>query len=235
MLSAQDRAELNAKRDRHAQRNPFFLSCNRRNEHGVLTFSPVTRFAPGELEAAVVAMEKILPKEDSASSANGSSASTNQAEGGGSAVASADAASSLAVPEHGPEISEPTFTATTPAPWLSEGAKSIVSDPRPPSYVPSPNDPPPTPTWPVAYFDDDALTEDRFARLWVMGAPLVVTDLLKKFHLQWTPEYFIKAYGQQNCIILHCQQDANKRVTVGEFFSWFGKFDGRTDCWKLKV
>ena len=186
----------------------------------------------GELEAAVVSMEKILAKDG-----EGGSSSANQAGRGipGSAAAVVDTSSSTAVSEHGPEISDPAFTATTPEPWLSEGAKCIVSDPRPPAYVPSPNDPPLTPTWPVAYFDDAALTEDRFARLWAMGAPLVVTDLLGKFHLQWTPKYFIDAYGQQNCIILNCQQDSNKRVTVGEFFSWFGNFEGRKECWKLKV
>lgn len=242
----QQRTEMLAKRDRHAQRNPFFLSCNRRNEHTLGSFSPVTRFAPGELEAAVVAMEEILPDEEqsintsttvspiSAVERPGAEASTSTRVPAAGAAA-VGASSSAAFSEGGPDGSDSMFSVTVAEPWLSEGAKCIVSDPRPPSYVPSSDDPPQTPTWPIAYFEDSALTEERFARLWAKGAPLVVTDLSKKFHLEWTPEYFMTTYGQQNCIILHCQRDANKRVTVGEFFSWFGKFEGRTDCWKLKV
>lgn len=241
LLNPKQRAELNARRDRHAQRNPFFLSCNRRNEHGVLTFSPVTRFAPGELEAAVAAMEKILPKEETLAATAKLEGSPSSSVGPAELVVEAsrtspEATSSRATIKPGTnEFSGPVFSPTSPRPWLAEGAKAIVTDPRPPSYQPSPDDLPLTPTWPIPYFEDSALSEDKFSRLWTMGAPLVVTDLLKKFRLQWTPEYFMNTYGQQNCIILNCQHDANKRVTVGEFFSWFGNFEDRSDVWKLKV
>jgi len=63
---------------------------------------------------------------------------------------------------------------------------------------------------------------------------MVVTGLLPKFKIKWTPEYFMEKYDSQGCLILECQTDVNKRITVGEFFSWFGKYDGRTECWKLK-
>jgi len=63
---------------------------------------------------------------------------------------------------------------------------------------------------------------------------MVVTGLLPKFKIKWTPEYFMEKYESQGCLILECQTDVNKRITVGEFFSWFGKYDKRTECWKLK-
>ncbi len=93
----------------------------------------------------------------------------------------------------------------------------------------------PTPSHPTRYFTDAELTEDVFRRVWVKGEPLVVTGVLHKFQLQWTPDYFRTKYGTQSCLILECQTDRNNRVTVGEFFSWFGNYEGRHDCWKLKV
>ncbi|KAH9938513.1 uncharacterized protein B0H18DRAFT_967503 [Fomitopsis serialis] len=63
------------------------------------------------------------------------------------------------------------------------------------------------------YFADGELTDDIFCRIWARGEPIVVTGMLPKFH---------------------CQTDQNRRVTVGEFFSWFGRYEGRRDCWKLK-
>jgi lysine-specific demethylase 3 len=85
------------------------------------------------------------------------------------------------------------------------------------------------------HFTDEELTEEVFRPLWAKGEPLVVTGLLPKFKIKWTPEYFIEKYQSQSCLILECQTDVNKRITVGEFFSWFGKYNGRTECWKLKV
>jgi len=84
------------------------------------------------------------------------------------------------------------------------------------------------------YFTDVQLTDEVFAREWVKGEPIVVTNLLHKFEISWTPEYFRTKYGTQNCLILECQTDQNKRVTVGDFFDWFGNYEGRRDCWKLK-
>jgi lysine-specific demethylase 3 len=85
------------------------------------------------------------------------------------------------------------------------------------------------------YFTDEELTEEVFRPIWQRGEPIVVTGLLPKFKIKWTPEYFMEKYESQACLILECQSDLNKRITVGEFFSWFGKYDGRTECWKLKV
>ena len=84
-------------------------------------------------------------------------------------------------------------------------------------------------------FADAELTDDKFRQVWEKGVPLVVNGLSSKFHIQWTPEYFSTQYGSQSCLILECQNEQNKRVTVSEFFSLFGKYEGRRDCWKLKV
>jgi lysine-specific demethylase 3 len=84
-------------------------------------------------------------------------------------------------------------------------------------------------------FTDAELTDDVFRPIWAMGRPLVVTGLLSKFKIHWTPEYFMEKYKSQPCLIIECQTDTNKRVTVGDFFALFGKYEGRTDCWKLKV
>ena len=78
------------------------------------------------------------------------------------------------------------------------------------------------------------LTDAEFRRVWPQGAPLVVTGLGEKFGIRWRPEHFRDKHGSQTCSIVECQTDASKRVTVAEFFGYFGKYEGRTDHWKLK-
>jgi lysine-specific demethylase 3 len=63
----------------------------------------------------------------------------------------------------------------------------------------------------------------------------VVIGLLSKFNIHWTPKYFVEKYKSQPCLIRECQTDTNRRVTVGESFALFGKYEGGTDCRKLKV
>ena len=127
-----------------------------------------------------------------------------------------------------------------------DGICTLVTNPIPPSSSssapPSSSSSPPTsptplaiPTLPVPYYTGETLTEDVFARLWAKGIPLVVTGILERFQIQWAPEYFKQTYGTQGCIILECQLDTNKRVNVHDFFSSFGNYEGRTECWKLKV
>lgn len=78
------------------------------------------------------------------------------------------------------------------------------------------------------------LSDAEFRRVWPQGAPLVVTGLGEKFGIRWRPDHFRDKHGSQTCSIVECQTDASKRVTVGEFFGYFGKYEGRTDHWKLK-
>lgn len=74
-----------------------------------------------------------------------------------------------------------------------------------------------------------------FSCLWRKGLPLLVKDVLPRFKLQWTPQSFMDRYGDQNCLVVECQDDTLKRVSIREFFGWFGKYGDRTECWKLKV
>lgn len=213
-------AALQARREKHAHINPFFLSCTRRNEHQAKDFSPMSRFCKPELEEVIADMDILL----------------KQCE------------QERATPEPGRDASlSPPGTASPP--WSDAAASSSVPGTRysapGPSYSDSLGGVPPEPSTFAAgttvpshitrHFADGQLTDDIFRHIWARGEPIVVTGLLPKFHVHWSPEYFISKYGSQSCLILECQSDQNRRVTVGEFFSWFGKYEGRRDCWKLKV
>lgn len=56
--------ELQARRERHSRRNPFFLACTKRNEHHAKEFSPMTRFCKTELELVIKEMEELLALPD---------------------------------------------------------------------------------------------------------------------------------------------------------------------------
>ncbi|EPT02793.1 hypothetical protein FOMPIDRAFT_54959 [Fomitopsis schrenkii] len=211
-------AALQARREKHAHINPFFLSCTRRNEHQAKDFSPMSRFCKPELEEVIAEMDVLLT----------------------------GCEPERATPEPGRDASlSPPGTASPP--WSDAVASSNVPGTRysaPAPYSDSLGGVPPEPSTFAAgitvpshitrHFADGQLTDDIFRRIWARGEPIVVTGLLPKFHVHWSPEYFISKYGSQSCLILECQSDQNRRVTVGEFFSWFGKYEGRRDCWKLK-
>ncbi|KIY45127.1 hypothetical protein FISHEDRAFT_49906 [Fistulina hepatica ATCC 64428] len=78
------------------------------------------------------------------------------------------------------------------------------------------------------------LDEETFASLWKSGLPLLVEDV--KLQLEWTPNFFLREYGDQTCLIGDCQVDVMRRSTVGEFFSKFGEYASRPSdmCWRLK-
>ena len=99
----------------------------------------------------------------------------------------------------------------------------------------SPSDPHGISVWPTPHYSVLDVTEERFVSLWSRGIPLVVNGLLSRFHVEWSPQYFIERYGAQACIIVDCEGDTNRRITVGEFFGWFGHYEDRRECWKLKV
>ncbi|KAF8629624.1 hypothetical protein AX15_003360 [Amanita polypyramis BW_CC] len=91
-----------------------------------------------------------------------------------------------------------------------------------------------TPSHELRRISDEILTSATFNKIWSIGEPFVVTNVLHKFNLRWTPEYFIEKYGKESCLILECQTDTNKRVTVEQFFGKFGNYEGRKETWKLK-
>ncbi|OSC98672.1 Clavaminate synthase-like protein [Trametes coccinea BRFM310] len=218
-------AALQARREKHAHINPFFLSCTRRNEHQAKDFSPMSRFCKAELSEAIDNMEALLKQPDpdllpaeKESQDPGLISSPKLSRDVGPSYA----ASSSSSVDH---IKSPT-TPPEPSSFASTSASSASS-----TLAPSSN---PVPTHETLSFADVELSDDKFRRVWEKGLPLVVTGLLRKFHIEWTPEYFSTKYGTQSCLILECQTEQNKRVTVSEFFSWFGKYEGRRDCWKLK-
>lgn len=234
-----DIAALQAKREKHAHVNPFFLSCTRRNEHRAADFSPMTRFTKSELAQAIEDMDALLSEKNP----DLVSEDIPDSELGRMVEGSLDPPAAEPTNGNGVSTSQPASDPPAPTPpSISNGnGDASAADPSsfavtaiPSSVVPSPLAPN-TPCHPTRYFADSELTDDIFRRVWGRGEPLVVTGLLPKFQVEWTPDYFKAKYGTQGCLILECQSDTNKRVTVGEFFSWFGNYSGRRDCWKLKV
>lgn len=90
------------------------------------------------------------------------------------------------------------------------------------------------PSHEIRRYVNNQLSEEIFRSLWHLGEPLLVSDLLQNFKIQWTPEYFMQKYGDQSCLIIECQTDSNRRVTVKDFFKDFGNYEGRNESWKLK-
>ncbi|KAI0332443.1 hypothetical protein GY45DRAFT_1369153 [Cubamyces sp. BRFM 1775] len=225
-------AALQARREKHAHINPFFLSCTRRNEHQAKDFSPMSRFCQKELSQAINDMEALLKQPDpdllpvEKESRDPGFAETPKlsardvgAPYGASSGSSASSSSAL-------DLVKPPGTPPEPSSFVSALGSSSASGGGPGSDA--------VPSYDTVSFPDIDLTDNKFRRVWKDGLPLVVTGLQSKFNFQWTPEYFSTKYGTQSCLILECQTEQNKRVTVGEFFSWFGKYEGRRDCWKLK-
>jgi len=174
--------ELQARREKHSRKNPFFLACTRRNEHQAKDFSPMTRFCKSELEVVIREMEELL-----------------------------------ATPDPHPPLAEDVETP-------NQGVEITRHD-----------EIGPLPTHRIPEFKHGDLSYDLFTKLWAKGKPLVVTGLLPLFKINWTPEHFIENYASKSCLVIQCQSDMNKRITVGDFFKEFGKYEGRKDCWKLKV
>ncbi|KAG8865374.1 hypothetical protein FRB96_000264 [Tulasnella sp. 330] len=115
----------------------------------------------------------------------------------------------------------PVATPQIPPP----NARRDVSDPIDPSGVES---------LPYHVFGADDLTEEIFKHLWAQGQTVLVTGLLDKFQLRWTPEALVEKYGSQECEVVECQSQGVQETTVGTFFKQFGVYEGRTQCLKLK-
>ncbi|KAI5812413.1 hypothetical protein BZA77DRAFT_308070 [Pyronema omphalodes] len=90
-----------------------------------------------------------------------------------------------------------------------------------PSYLPVPS---------AHYKDIDLQT---FQCLWRKGGvPLVLTNMLERFQLPWSPQYFIDEHGPEYCLIHDCSDDTFHETHVSAFFARFG---GKHDkSYKLK-
>ncbi|KAF8121329.1 hypothetical protein EV363DRAFT_1365556 [Boletus edulis] len=229
-------AALQARREKHAHSNPFFLSCTRRNEHHAKDFSPMSRFCKSELAQSIKDMEELLARPDAEEvPVVGAIDPTLQNEQSTSNLATGAVSNGVPVDPSNPKIPAPSSLGEA-AQVLPAGDGAPVNigaqtQPLPNTYSTESSE---TSSHHTITIADSELTEDVFRPIWAKGDPLVVTGLLPKFQIQWTPEHFLEKYNSQSCLILECQSDVNKRVTVGEFFSWFGKYEGRVECWKLK-
>jgi len=212
-------AALQAKRESHAHTNPFFLSCTRRNEHQFSDFSPMSRFDKAELESVIESMEKLLQEETASSSEPAAQPSVSNS--GGCAEEPKENASAVVVTKASGGTQLSGGPAGSSAPSLETGPSNVED----PSGIPS---------HPTKTYTTSELTDAEFRKVWSQGAPLVVTGIGEKYGTRWRPEHFREKHGPQTCSIVDCQTDASKRVTVGEFFGYFGKYEGRTDHWKLK-
>ena len=202
-------------RERHAHSNPFFLSCLKRNEHSLVEFAPVTRFAQSELNRAIEEMETVLKTTEITSD------TLPQGEGQAYSDIMNDPTTSFPDP-----VTSPVYDDFTPANTPSH--VTLIPIYRAQTIPASFYDPP-------SSNSPSSMPNPAFSSLWERGIPLLVKGVLPRFKMSWSPEYFIEKYGDQNCIIVECQTDQNRRACLREFFGWFGNYEDRTGCWKLKV
>ncbi|KZO94902.1 hypothetical protein CALVIDRAFT_193322 [Calocera viscosa TUFC12733] len=112
----------------------------------------------------------------------------------------------------------------------------VAADARSKSTWSPPVDPSGVASLPVHEFHHTQLDEETFRKIWARGEPLVVSGVLDKAQLQWTPQYFTEKHGTAACTIVDCDDDKAKLIpsTVAEFFNDFGHYDGRATILKLK-
>ncbi|KAI9775768.1 MAG: hypothetical protein M1839_000896 [Geoglossum umbratile] len=89
-------------------------------------------------------------------------------------------------------------------------------------------------------------TDSLFRNIWHLqgdqtrGMPIVISGMLDRFDVAWTPDYFIGNYGDEQCWVVNCSTNetlhGGETVTVGEFFKSFNthNFRGVTTSMKLK-
>lgn len=88
---------------------------------------------------------------------------------------------------------------------------------------------------PVAEFDADPTI---FNKLWSAGQVIVVTGMMDRFELRWTPEYFTSKYAEEACNMLdsNAPHHPPRPTTVGQFFLNFGQTPSANQTvWKLRV
>ncbi|KIM21613.1 hypothetical protein M408DRAFT_101995 [Serendipita vermifera MAFF 305830] len=73
------------------------------------------------------------------------------------------------------------------------------------------------------------LGEELFQSIWKKGKTIVVTGLLDKMAIKWTPEYFIQHYGDNLCAITNCDTEMVHQSDVSSFFSQFGDYPNRSE------
>ena len=168
------------------------------------------------------------------------------------AMALGDGEASNSVSTIPPESASTVFPETLVPPLITSWDSSAIAPilkpldtpssnstltPLPESRIPSPppgtdmsevpKDPAALGSLPVQTFRHDELSDEVFQALWARGETMVVTDLLHKMNVQWTPEYFIKHYGTNICSITDCDTETIQLSHVNTFFEQFGKYSNR--------
>ncbi|KAG6914045.1 hypothetical protein DXG01_002781 [Tephrocybe rancida] len=207
---AEREQEQRERREKHAHANPFFLMCTKRVEHKAGDFSPMTRFGARELGRAIKEMERLLAAEPGASTSSApdplpSSSSLPQSSYGWH--------NGLHHPAPPPPLQSAYPPPLPGAPFVPHGLSERTTSV--PSHV-------------MPRYAPPSLTPVTFPLLWAQGMPLVVEGLLDRFEVPWTPEYFVERYGGQGCLVIECQSEVNRRVSVGEFFRAFGRYSERS-------
>lgn len=253
---------LAVKREKFTNANPFFLTCTKRNDHGVDDFTPVTRFVKAELDKSIKEMQEILDREAQKAQAYGISAPARRSSEDSERPA-VDFPTSIEPTQSRSGENLSSVSPTTPSQpndgthitanhdinsfnYNKEAFPDPLTSPVYDDYTPS-NAPAHTTeipihrlqTIPASLYDPSILPSSTmsppFSDLWRKGLPLLVKSVLPRFKIKWNPRYFMERYGDQTCLVVECQTDTNKRVSVKEFFGWFGAYEERTECWKLKV
>lgn len=80
---------------------------------------------------------------------------------------------------------------------------------------------------PIPYFHHSLLGDDEFQRLWSAGSTIVVSNLLEKLKIEWTPDYFIQHHGSETCWVTDCENETRHPSNVRDFFSQFGNYSTR--------
>ncbi|KAF9268356.1 Clavaminate synthase-like protein [Marasmius fiardii PR-910] len=216
-LTPEERVEQKKAKEKQLHSKPFFLTCTRRNEHDWSTFTPVSRFCRKELEDAIEGMQKAIEEMES-----GQDDKTHN--------------------ELEQEV-VPTPYRYPPVPPPTSSPKSATKPVYPTNPITSIPDQ--IPSHPISRFTKRELSFPIFQEYWRKGVPLLVQGLLHDLQIKWTPEYFVEKYGSQGCLVVECQTEENKRVTVGDFFKMFrtsvseGSDKGASESlgpgtWKLK-
>ncbi|KAI0365278.1 hypothetical protein BV20DRAFT_1038982 [Pilatotrama ljubarskyi] len=80
-----------------------------------------------------------------------------------------------------------------------------------------------------------SLSLGSFQQIWSERAPFVVTGLDSAFQICWTPAYFVRRFGTQECEVEDCRTGLSRPSTVGSFFSLFDvRPSSSTEISKLK-
>lgn len=233
---------LTASGERKMHSNSTFLSCTRKQEHAFRDFSPVSRFCQHELDTVVSEMVILLAEEKSRSSALSSREedrpeSTEESVSPDPIMTTAETSSIRTIPGPGTTEDPPTKLLNGLSNYSSPTRYNTDTTDLPPAVISrlgDPRDHSGLVSHPYCVFDK-TISDSQFNQLWKDGQTLVVTGLLDNFLIKWTPEHFIQGYGQNQCLILDCNSNENKSVTVGDFFREFGQYGGRSKIWKLKV